>query len=541
MGLSQRLISSILLIPWGRRLKLWVNPEVGWTSHANTRCSLTNSRTSTSSGVRHSRHLISDAPSSQSRQTSSVLLVMKPTWRPNASLVSLTILFIRLKFVGSYSMARSVGPMSMGSHCGTSTDSTPKACVLVALILRRKRFVSILTYCWVFNDWTLMRILQSWEITLPTDVLSLCTKILIEISLGWMVMILLCTNTMRFTRQNIWLPCFLLVKAVLVNTILSTQNTVSWLYLLRLRTGSFLNVIIMVEEVFVWSIGIAQCNSRVGSEPIEVRVLEGLLGCKSFLGVKCHHFHHNIYCLFWCIRYQLLQWSGNKFREGKSDFGCQLVPFRPLGGGGTSHNSASLINLVCLIITRKKRSQKVQLCHYSPTRKDVNWRIVVCRTEQNFRSSIPPCTHVISEGWSGPDFSSESKIGNFNSFSLDQQVFRLHITVEKAMLMHVRKSLQSLVHYRLNLGLWKFPCTVFHQLVNVLFHVLEDKVKVVINSDDFFQFHNVGMVEFAQRLNFTQSHTLLPRIELLLHLLYSYFFIRLLVYRFYDWSIGSVT
>lgn len=34
----------------------------------------------------------------------------------------------------------------------------------------------------------------------------------------------------------------------------------------------------------------------------------------------------------------------------------------------------------------------------------------------------------------------------------------------------------------------------FHELIEVFFHVLKDKVEVVILSDDFFQFYHIGMV-----------------------------------------------
>ena len=40
----------------------------------------------------------------------------------------------------------------------------------------------------------------------------------------------------------------------------------------------------------------------------------------------------------------------------------------------------------------------------------------------------------------------------------------------------------------------------FHELIEVFFHVLEDKVEVVVFSDDFLQFHHVGVVQLLQRL-----------------------------------------
>lgn len=44
----------------------------------------------------------------------------------------------------------------------------------------------------------------------------------------------------------------------------------------------------------------------------------------------------------------------------------------------------------------------------------------------------------------------------------------------------------------------------FHELIEVFFHILKDKVEVVILSDDFSQSHHVGMAQLLQRLK-TQS------------------------------------
>ena len=58
--------------------------------------------------------------------------------------------------------------------------------------------------------------------------------------------------------------------------------------------------------------------------------------------------------------------------------------------------------------------------------------------------------------------------------------------MEEPMFMHVLKSLESLVDHRFELVLWKLGCSILYQLVHVHLHVLEDKVEVIIDSDDFF-------------------------------------------------------
>lgn len=41
---------------------------------------------------------------------------------------------------------------------------------------------------------------------------------------------------------------------------------------------------------------------------------------------------------------------------------------------------------------------------------------------------------------------------------------------------------------------------VFHELVEVFFHILKDKVEVVVLPDDFSQLHHVRVAQFLKRL-----------------------------------------
>ena len=75
--------------------------------------------------------------------------------------------------------------------------------------------------------------------------------------------------------------------------------------------------------------------------------------------------------------------------------------------------------------------------------------------------------------------------------------------------------------------LWKRSFPVLHKLVNVLLHVLEDKVKVVVNTNNLFQFYNLSVVKFPQGFNFSQRHALLPRVKFFFHLLDGNFFLGL--------------
>jgi len=67
--------------------------------------------------------------------------------------------------------------------------------------------------------------------------------------------------------------------------------------------------------------------------------------------------------------------------------------------------------------------------------------------------------------------------------------------MEKTVLMHVSKSKKCLVHYTFDLYLWEVLGAIFHELVDVLLHILEDKVEVVVDSNYLLQLHDVRVVQ----------------------------------------------
>lgn len=71
--------------------------------------------------------------------------------------------------------------------------------------------------------------------------------------------------------------------------------------------------------------------------------------------------------------------------------------------------------------------------------------------------------------------------------------------------------------------------SILHELVNVLLHVFEDEVKIVVDTDDFFELNDVNVIELSERFNFAQSHAFLPTVELLLHFLDGDLLVALLV------------
>jgi len=91
--------------------------------------------------------------------------------------------------------------------------------------------------------------------------------------------------------------------------------------------------------------------------------------------------------------------------------------------------------------------------------------------------------------------------------------------VEEAVAVHVGKAAKYLEYDILYDVLREQVVALLHQLVQVLVHELEDHVKVVVLSDDFFEADNVRMADFLEGFDLAQTHALLPRVVLLLHLL----------------------
>lgn len=90
--------------------------------------------------------------------------------------------------------------------------------------------------------------------------------------------------------------------------------------------------------------------------------------------------------------------------------------------------------------------------------------------------------------------------------------------MEKAVFVHVSEAEHCLVQYTFDFVLRESRLALLHELVNILLHKFEHEVKVVIYPDYFFELDNLSVVEFAEGLNFAESHALFPGVKLLLHL-----------------------
>ena len=64
----------------------------------------------------------------------------------------------------------------------------------------------------------------------------------------------------------------------------------------------------------------------------------------------------------------------------------------------------------------------------------------------------------------------------------------------------MRKWLPALLHPVANLRLGEVSVPIFGHLVEVCFHVLENKEQLIILADNLLQLHDVGVAELLQGL-----------------------------------------
>ena len=113
--------------------------------------------------------------------------------------------------------------------------------------------------------------------------------------------------------------------------------------------------------------------------------------------------------------------------------------------------------------------------------------------------------------------------------------------MKKAVFVHVSESKQCLIHDAFNFSFGEACFAVLHKLVDVLLHIFKNEVQVVIYPDYLLEFNNLLVIQLTEGLDLAESHTLLPRVELLLHLLDGHLFFGLDVDSFNDGTVGTIT
>ncbi len=149
-----------------------------------------------------------------------------------------------------------------------------------------------------------------------------------------------------------------------------------------------------------------------------------------------------------------------------------------------------------LVLPRKQRRHHIKLNYYASQGKYVNRR-VVNPSQQQFWSSIPSGGHIIGVGWSGPDFSGQSKIAYFDFVVMAKDVLRFEISMKEAIFVKIGQSFCYFEEDRSNLLFGQGAITFFGSsvdLIQIVVQVVEDQKQFGIGQYDFSQFDNVGVL-----------------------------------------------
>ena len=125
----------------------------------------------------------------------------------------------------------------------------------------------------------------------------------------------------------------------------------------------------------------------------------------------------------------------------------QVECIRPVAFVRSSKDFENLKDLVDFTISSEQRTT---LCHFSKdttSRPQINSKRVCLLAKKDFRASVPKCDNFVSVGLDGQSKGTgKSEISQFNLSTgrVDEQILRLQVPVEDAMLMAVNQSMQNL-------------------------------------------------------------------------------------------------
>lgn len=123
----------------------------------------------------------------------------------------------------------------------------------------------------------------------------------------------------------------------------------------------------------------------------------------------------------------------------------KLVPLTPSSLIGRSQNLDNFVHLVCFVTSREQWRLIIEFSHYATEGKNIHRRIVVFRTEKQLRRSIPSRRDVVGVGRTRAYLPSEAVIANFDNVIIDEQVFGLHVPMEKPVFVHVGETISHLI------------------------------------------------------------------------------------------------
>lgn len=147
----------------------------------------------------------------------------------------------------------------------------------------------------------------------------------------------------------------------------------------------------------------------------------------------------------------------------------QLISFGPASLVGRSQHLCNFVELVDFAATRKQWQLHIELSHDATQCEDVYWRVVVGGAEQQLRGSIPPGGDVLGKGRPRANLASEPEVTNFDNVVVNEQILRLHISMEEAVAVHVRQPAGHLVDDVAELGRpYRISCSVNRLLFSLL-------------------------------------------------------------------------
>lgn len=171
--------------------------------------------------------------------------------------------------------------------------------------------------------------------------------------------------------------------------------------------------------------------------------------------------------------------------------------FGELGNAGpgtfrwSSHQPEDLLQLVFVCRPWEERSSRVHLCHDTSSRPDVDAGVVGPATQEDVGGAIPQGDDLVRERVNGDtEGPGKTKIAELElALLVDEEILRLEVSVENAILVAEGDAAKQLVHERLDRDIVQLPAVTFgvHVPLQVLVHILEDEHQLVLRVDDIVE------------------------------------------------------
>ena len=190
---------------------------------------------------------------------------------------------------------------------------------------------------------------------------------------------------------------------------------------------------------------------------------------------------------------------------------------------GSTNDVVNLVDLIEFVITWEQWAKRQDLVHDAADAPDVHFVAVVAVCQEALRSPVPTRGDVFGQRLILVQPPTTSQIRKFDRLSVEQNVFRLDVSVEDSVPVHVLDCLDQLVHVVLHSLLWQVVGPPLYCLVHVLLHQLENQGqstrRLVIK--DLNKLDDVRVrVQSLQGFDLSQIVNLVDAVEVALHAFY---------------------